>query len=181
MKYRALLSAAIASVALVAVSILPANADLIDWTLTGVTFADGGTASGSFVLNTTTDTITSFDITTSAGTTILSSQEYDASNSFATANPGGLGGVGGVTFTLDNNSRFFQLYVNGDMTVPGVIDILSGSTNHISYECLACGSLRFVSAGEVSSTPLPAALPLFATGLGGLGLLGWRRRRKAQA
>jgi probable HAF family extracellular repeat protein len=33
----------------------------------------------------------------------------------------------------------------------------------------------------ISQTPLPAALPLFATGLGGLGLLGWRRKRKAQA
>lgn len=30
-----------------------------------------------------------------------------------------------------------------------------------------------------SATPLPAALPLFASGLGGLGLLGWRRKRKA--
>ena len=30
-------------------------------------------------------------------------------------------------------------------------------------------------------TPLPAALPLFATGLGALGLLGWRRKRKAAA
>jgi hypothetical protein len=30
-------------------------------------------------------------------------------------------------------------------------------------------------------TPTPAALPLFATGLAGLGLLGWRRKRKAQA
>jgi hypothetical protein len=29
-------------------------------------------------------------------------------------------------------------------------------------------------------TPLPAALPLFATGLGTLGLLGWRRKRKGQ-
>jgi len=28
------------------------------------------------------------------------------------------------------------------------------------------------------ATPLPAALPLFATGLGGLGLLGWRRKRR---
>lgn len=27
-------------------------------------------------------------------------------------------------------------------------------------------------------TPLPAALPLFATGIGALGLLGWRRKRK---
>ncbi len=29
-----------------------------------------------------------------------------------------------------------------------------------------------------ATTPLPAAFPLFATGLGTLGLLGWRRKRK---
>jgi hypothetical protein len=33
----------------------------------------------------------------------------------------------------------------------------------------------------LTTTPLPAALPLFATGLGGLGLLGWRRKRKNTA
>jgi hypothetical protein len=32
-----------------------------------------------------------------------------------------------------------------------------------------------------SATPLPAALPLFASGLGALGLLGWRRKRKNAA
>jgi hypothetical protein len=32
-----------------------------------------------------------------------------------------------------------------------------------------------------STIPLPAALPLFATGIGGFGFLGWRRKRKAQA
>ena len=31
------------------------------------------------------------------------------------------------------------------------------------------------------ATPLPGALPLFAGGLGALGLLGWRRKRKAAA
>jgi hypothetical protein len=31
------------------------------------------------------------------------------------------------------------------------------------------------------TTPLPATLPLFASGLGAFGLLGWRRKRKAQA
>jgi hypothetical protein len=30
-----------------------------------------------------------------------------------------------------------------------------------------------------SATPLPAALPLFASGLGGLGFIGWRRKKKA--
>jgi hypothetical protein len=34
---------------------------------------------------------------------------------------------------------------------------------------------------DAQPTPLPAALPLFATGLGALGLLGWRRKRKAAA
>jgi len=32
-----------------------------------------------------------------------------------------------------------------------------------------------------SDTPLPTALPLFATGLGGLSWLGWRRKKKAAA
>ena len=30
-------------------------------------------------------------------------------------------------------------------------------------------------------TPVPAALPLFTSGLGALGLFGWRRKRKAKA
>lgn len=33
----------------------------------------------------------------------------------------------------------------------------------------------------VSQTPLPAALPLFATGLGALGLMRWRRKRSTQS
>jgi hypothetical protein len=31
----------------------------------------------------------------------------------------------------------------------------------------------------IAPTPLPATFPLFATGLGALGLLSWRRKRKA--
>jgi hypothetical protein len=34
---------------------------------------------------------------------------------------------------------------------------------------------------NVAPTPLPAALPLFASGLGALGMFGWRRKRKVQA
>ena len=34
---------------------------------------------------------------------------------------------------------------------------------------------------SVSPTPFPAALPLFATGLGALGLFGWRTKRKKAA
>ena len=35
--------------------------------------------------------------------------------------------------------------------------------------------------GQVSPVPLPAALPLFAGGLGLMGLMGWRKKRTAAA
>ncbi|HXW64800.1 MAG TPA: VPLPA-CTERM sorting domain-containing protein [Burkholderiaceae bacterium] len=34
---------------------------------------------------------------------------------------------------------------------------------------------------NLAATPLPAALPLFASGLGALGLFGWRRKRNSAA
>jgi hypothetical protein len=45
------------------------------------------------------------------------------------------------------------------------------------------GYLGGVAAVEapVSAVPLPAALPLFASGVGGLGLLFWRRKRAVAA
>jgi hypothetical protein len=39
-------------------------------------------------------------------------------------------------------------------------------------------SFTLTPVADPTQTPLPAALPLFATGLGALGLLGWRRKRK---
>ena len=44
------------------------------------------------------------------------------------------------------------------------------------------GGFQFATeVAGTGATPLPAALPLFASGLGALGLLGWRRKRKAAA
>ena len=39
----------------------------------------------------------------------------------------------------------------------------------------------FLDDVSVNAVPLPAALPLFATGLGALGLLSWRRKKKVAA
>lgn len=47
-----------------------------------------------------------------------------------------------------------------------------------SYAGCAIGEVAFSS---VSAVPVPAALPLFASGLGALGFIGWRRKRKAAA
>jgi hypothetical protein len=42
-------------------------------------------------------------------------------------------------------------------------------------------TISLIGEGIEATTPLPAALPLFASGLGALGLLGWRRKKKAAA
>ncbi|MGA7966531.1 MAG: hypothetical protein WCB49_11710 [Gammaproteobacteria bacterium] len=40
---------------------------------------------------------------------------------------------------------------------------------------------KLSTVSAISTTPMPAALPLFASGLGVLGLLGWRRKKKVAA
>ena len=55
------------------------------------------------------------------------------------------------------------------------------SATHSIDGPIASESFSILGTYTVSSVPLPAALPLFASGLVGLGLLGWRRKRKAIA
>jgi len=50
----------------------------------------------------------------------------------------------------------------------------AGTSVEVDFDNIAVGI-------NVAQTPLPTALPLFATGLGALALLGWRRKSKAQA
>jgi hypothetical protein len=45
----------------------------------------------------------------------------------------------------------------------------------------AVGATQSLQGGNQGSTPLPAALPLFASGVGAVGFLTWRRKQKAQA
>jgi hypothetical protein len=95
------------------------------------------------------------------------------------------------TITTDGNL--------GALTQADILDwnltLSSASLLSTSRVCNAAGTCDEVEIGlpfgiqladdgiEVRDhTPLPATLPLFATGLGGcLGLLGCRRKRKAQA
>ena len=58
----------------------------------------------------------------------------------------------------------------------GGIGIALGQTGFESVKYLS----GIQPIAQAQATPLPAALPLFATGLGALGLIGWRRRQKTQ-
>ena len=51
----------------------------------------------------------------------------------------------------------------------------------IGTDIVGTGTFNAAFSLDGFAVPLPGALPLFATGLAGLGLLGWRRKRKAAA
>jgi len=82
--------------------------------------------------------------------------------------------VGGINpVTIDRSSLHFTTAVTAGSHE---IEILmtraflpSGPTDYVD-------NVTFDAPG--AATPLPAALPLFATGLGAMGLFGWRRKRK---
>jgi hypothetical protein len=73
-----------------------------------------------------------------------------------------------ATVTLIGSIRFPNPCLPGQS--PGVTCPQNG-TVFVTY--------NLSGTAPVVVTPLPAALPLFATGLGALGLLGWRRKRRS--
>jgi hypothetical protein len=88
---------------------------------------------------------------------------------------------GSTRFNFVGANGTNRLSVMSDTTLPALVTVADG--NPIGFgtadDEIAITAV-FHDLGDVP-TPLPAALPLFATGLGALGLLGWRRKRKAQA
>jgi len=80
-----------------------------------------------------------------------------AAQSFGQNGVGPWGSVGGPTL-----ANAFWIWSNPD----------TGGYADLSTE------IFFVGQSSVTATPLPAALPMFASGLGALGMLHWRRKRK---
>ena len=82
--------------------------------------------------------------------------------------------------TVAGDAAFTAAFTSGQtLPIDLITQALSGGN---TLEGVANGIIRTsapVASGAVPSVPLPTALPLFATGLAGLGLLGWRRKKKA--
>lgn len=88
-------------------------------------------------------------------------------------------------FHADNStavSGLDRLYLNGNSCQSGpTCSFLSLGSSDSQYVWAESNAFTVFASAPISGTPLPAALPLLASGLGGLGLLSWRRKRKAQA
>jgi CHRD domain len=86
-------------------------------------------------------------------------------------------------FDLTQSLIYNSAFVTAEGGIPQAeAALIFAITNGLSYLNIHTttnpgGEIR----GQLSPVPLPGALPLFVTGLGALGLLGWRRKRKAAA
>lgn len=166
----------------------PASADtLTDFTVSGIftdAFHDNFPLTGTIIADGTTDLITgaSLRLAGEPWTNIisqgLSGGDYDVSIQTSVMNfPGCSANTSNCfdTLTLALSAPPSTLIANGGGSIVSGYSYLYDAGFPISLEA-GTGSLV-----APSPTPLPATLPLFAAGLGTLGLLGWLRKRKAPA
>jgi hypothetical protein len=185
------IGAIVAGFILAVLAVAPASANTIaTFELNGVTFSDGATAAGTFTLDLTTHQVTSSAITTSAKGFVFVGGDYNGSliDSFTAAPTAqvNLGDwaifpIAGQLLTLNfaltdltDLSSVTSFIATGSETVYSALCFLGGGV---------CGTRTIVAGtfNAVAATPIPAALPLLITALGGMGFIGWRRKRQAAA
>jgi hypothetical protein len=139
--------------------------------------AGAATFSGTMTIDVTTGTLISASISSAQFTSIFDLK----------------GGHGPFPLPPNPPSGWFEDLSNHTGTPPGIIELDFTTTNPgslvdftggVIFSGSAQGDGFFSAAmsGTISAeTPIPAALPLFASGLGAMGLLGWRRKRKGAA
>jgi len=149
----------------VSVSVGNVCAEPVTWTLSGVTFADGGTASGSFVYdadNPVPYVVLNWSISVAGGdTATFPTLTYDQSNSsgyYANNNPTATG----ASFSLNGSTRQIRLPGTSALTDAGgtiPVNILGAG----AAECFNCGPYRKYTAGNLIGTVPPAVTSAAST------------------
>lgn len=158
------------------------------WTLQGVTFSDGGSATGDITYDASSGSLLDWDISISGGDT----------NTFpvfiyapATVQEIGVFTAGAglsLQFFVDSSavggtpdSRLLSLTTNGPLTDSGgLVSLITQADTpdgiFESVECYNCAPFRLIVGGTLTTVPVPAAIWLFGSGV--LGMIGIARHKK---
>ena len=184
---RKLLSCLLLTFGLLVFLFLPraASANDVTWNLSDVTFTDGGTATGSFVYNADTNTVSSIDIITTFGAA-FGGADYTAVDPGYAPFSSGMSDfvvVPNAPLTDFTGTPALDLIFTSLLTDAGGTVSLDPGTSELTCDA-TCGSegpafYRSISAGEVTtllvSTPEPSAILLLGLGLIGLCIVAKRK------
>ena len=157
------------------------------------------------LLNNSTDGVGNASLRQTVSSVDAGTYKFGAWVSFGTDNAAGNFDQGQISLTVQIGGGpsiavgFDPNALNGQFTIPGgggfsftpwfllqgtlafagpAADILL----NINVQDYSNGGLILAADNAfINAVPLPAALPLFASGIGAMGLLGWRRKKKAAA
>ncbi len=146
----------------------PLSAQTVTWTLSGVTFGDGGTATGFFAVDFPAGTVTSWSLSVSGGNMMdFPALTYGPGNSSEETSfpPGTLGRA----FEENGSNRQLRLHTVAALTAAGgTIALDNSGVGFAAAECYDCSPFRVVTAGElVGTVSSPEPVPT----LGEWGLL----------
>jgi hypothetical protein len=118
--------------------------------------------------------------------------DYDVNNhgDIFSLDAGTAGGAAAIDdyepFDLDLDFHGSQGQLGSDALPQGFVDpsLFVGKARLFTFYFVSPNNVALVrgnitGGAPIASTPIPAALPLFISALGGLGFAGWRRRRSA--
>lgn len=161
-----------------------AHATPLTWTLSGVSFVDGATASGSFVFDAGTRTYLSWDIVTTATvdpgangglSNSMNGKSY-STNSLSDASSGYFRNPSALAIQDALGNRFGFVYSSSLTDAGGVVPLKPGAT--MGYEINGFRS-RNITAGSVMATSAVPEPATYALMLAGLCAISWARRRHA--
>ncbi len=162
------------------------------WTLTGVVFNDGGTASGSFIYDATTNTYSSVSITTTTGST-RTGAAYSVTNTSISSSTAALY----VTSAAANQTglpALFLPFTSALTNAGGSVNIRLGLNASFDGSESNCGDAacsgpavpqRLMTSGSVTGAVVTASIPtlsewglILLSGLLALGTMVVMRRRQ---
>ena len=131
-----------------------AHAGVATWTLNGVTFADGGTVSGSFDYDADTNTISDWSLDIAGGDTgTFPVITLDTGNSTVF-----IGNTGDpqdrITFSLNGDTRQLRMTPVDALTNMGGttdLDLATGGGGSGGVECFNCSTFRLINGGSLES------------------------------